>query len=72
MVRTKALIASKASHGRDALLRQIVVIEHECELDEFSAQFDDRPRVRRPRAVEQSGDMSSEHDAASHAERAIA
>lgn len=73
MVRTKALIASKASHGRDALLRQIVEIEHECELDAYQSQFDDRPRVRRQRehSVEHDGDMSTEHDTASR-ERAIA
>jgi hypothetical protein len=74
MVRVKALIASKASHGRDALLRQVVEIEHECELDEVQSLFDDRPAPRRPvRVKEQHGGDETDDDAASHVEhRAIA
>lgn len=78
MIRVKALVASKASHGRDALLRQIVEIEHDCELDETQSLYDDRPLPRRRAAVEGPdlfrplGD-STEHDTASHADqRAIA
>lgn len=75
MVRVKALIASKASHGRDTLLRQVVEIEHECELDEVQSLFDDRPMPPRPAPVREldSGE-SADDDAASHTSdvRAIA
>lgn len=72
MLRVRAHIASKASHGRDALLREIAVIEKDCELSEADSMYDDRPRVRRPREHDGSGDMPTELDAASHVEHATA
>jgi hypothetical protein len=68
------LIASKSSHGRDALLRQIAAIEHDCELEEPQSFYDDRPRPPRPGATrEHDSGETEEHDEATHAqERAIA
>lgn len=59
MVRVKALVASKSSHGRDALLRRIVEIEHECELLDGQDLFDDRP-PRRQRPAEIEGDTTQD------------
>lgn len=66
LVKVEALIASKSSHGRDALLTRIAQIKAECELDEVQSLYDDRPLPRRPAAIEAEGGDTEEHDAASH------
>jgi hypothetical protein len=73
-VKLRAEIASKASHGRSALLQRFAEIEAECELPEGQDLYDDRPLPRRPAATraEHDGDDTEEYGAASHAERAIA
>lgn len=72
MVRVKALVASKPSHGRDTLLRQIVEIEHECELDEVQSLYDDRPLPLRPVATKTASGDEAEHETASHVAHATA
>lgn len=47
MVKLRAHVASKSSHGRDELLRRIAEIEQECLIPEDQEGYDDRP-VRRP------------------------
>lgn len=44
-VKLRALIASKPSHGRDALLRQMAEIEADCMIPEDQRGYDDRPVV---------------------------
>lgn len=73
MLRVRAHIASKASHGRDRLLAEIAQIEKDCELDETQSLYDDRPLPPRPAAITaHDSDENQEHDAASHVEHAIA
>lgn len=74
-VKLRAEIASKASHGRNALLQRFIEIEKECELVEPQSLYDDRPRPRRPAAVNEngSGDDDTDDETASHVDhRAIA
>lgn len=49
-VKLRSLIASKPSHGRDALLRQMAEIEEACLIPEDQRGYDDRPVVRYHRA----------------------
>jgi hypothetical protein len=44
LLHLRAHIASKASHGRDELLRKAAEIEKDCEVPEAEEGFDERPR----------------------------
>jgi hypothetical protein len=69
VVKLRREIASKPSHGRDALLVRMAEIEAECELPEPQSLYDDRPLPLPPRpaaVTEHDGGENAEHDAASH------
>lgn len=68
LVKVRAHIASKSSHGRDELLREIAGIEAECELSERESLYDARPLPpSHPEdAAELNGDGAEKNGAAAH------
>lgn len=70
MVRLKAHIASKPSHGQRELFETIINLEVDCEIPEGQDLFDDRPlptpRAQRPH-TEEEVQGRTEESAASHA-----
>jgi hypothetical protein len=68
LVRLRAHIATKASHGRDQLLRELALIEADCMVPEGMEGFDGVP-LRRAHPVErhESAHTSSHDDTAAEA-----
>lgn len=68
MLKVRAHVASKSSHGRDELLREIARIESECELSENEGLFDARPLPHVGGEYETTS--TTKHGAASEAQAA--
>lgn len=68
MLKVRAHVASKSSHGRDELLREIARIESECELEEPDSLYDTRPRPLSHPAdrAEHDGDGARKNGATAH------
>lgn len=68
LVKLRAHIASKASHGRDQLLRELAQIEFDCQVPEGLEGFDATPLrpSRRADEANSDGDTSQEDGTTSH------